>query len=153
MKHHTHSCSGHGIVVIIIGQPFIFVVSNSAQIAHYSKRTLHDIMSKIGQILPNLVRCQQCFYSLWPKSARSSSLCPSRHFLFPEHMKNRAYWAELDSVNLKFSLLLYPLMASHLSTLWQQQAHHHYHTNAYGQVVLEIPSWTSEFQSTYQMQD
>ena len=38
VEYHTRSCSSHGPVIINTGQPFTLGASNSAPIAHFSKR-------------------------------------------------------------------------------------------------------------------
>ena len=125
MKYHRRSSSGHGTVTINIGQPFKFAVSNSAAIAHFSKRSEDpprhsghnrtDIVDfglipiqfwlNMAQLYPEVTIMNQNFVVIGKKSARSSPLCPLRHCLFPERWQNWASWAELDTVNLKICSL------------------------------------------------
>ena len=66
MKYCTRLRSGHGTVIINIGQPFKFAVYNSTPIAHCTKRSeaRYDTMDIIEPILPNSFLCQQCFDSV-----------------------------------------------------------------------------------------
>ena len=57
VKYHKCSCCSHGTMMINIGQPFEFAVSNSAPIASALK-TLYDTRGTFGPILPILVRFQ-----------------------------------------------------------------------------------------------
>ena len=120
MNYHTRSCGRHGTVIINIALPFKFVVSNTAPILHFSKRSEDPPCDKehnAAPTLPNLVRWQQSFGSLWynhivklPWWTKTLFLSgwnrqdhphcvQSRHCLFPERLQNWVSWTGTRSTS------------------------------------------------------
>ena len=109
MKNHTRSCSGHDTMIINIGQAFKFccfqfgpnsTLSEDPGWHNGHKRTdiaeFGVIPTKfwliMAQIYREVARMNQDFAIIGSNSARSSSLCPLRHCLFPERLQNWAFW-------------------------------------------------------------
>ena len=119
-SYHMLLFSGHGPVIINIRQPFTSAASNSAPIAHFGRpgdsprynwhnRTDSAELGPMptqfwftmAKLYREVAKMNPDFVVIRPKSARWSPLCPLRHCLYPEHLQNWAFWAELKTVNLK----------------------------------------------------